>query len=784
MGKVRKFLGKVKRKILKPKPTTQNAKKPAAPAPKTNVLLKENPVTIKDLKPGYCCGCSACASVCPTGAITMGVDERGYMNPQLDFDKCISCRKCAKTCPVMNTKHKNNPQPDCYAVMADDETRRNSSSGGTFSIAANIVLENGGYVCGAAFTDNFNVEHIIISDKSELHRLRGSKYVQSNMNNAFKRVKELLDSGKQVLFSGCPCQVAGLANYLGKEYDNLMTLDIVCHGTPSQGVFHRYLDEYYGRENLSEFKFRTKEYGYNCVNQVAYLRDGTKIAANIKFDPYERTMHSGLVLKDVCGDCPFAAVPRQGDISTGDFWGISKHDPALNDNLGTSVTLINNEKGKAFFEKMKKNAKLFTPVPFDVAKANNRFGRKISIPAGRDWYFKMAEGQSFEKSVDYALKRHYDVGVIGLWYGRNYGSMATYFALHQVLTNKFHLSVLMIDNPLGGAGEYDDKVGPGVVARRFYDMSKRYKLDDLGVLNNTCDSFIVGSDQLWNVGLSRPYRQMYYLGFVNDMNKKIAYGTSFGHEYRGNEEEKLVSSHNLRRFDHVSVRDKLSYDIATNQFGVDNVTEVCDPTFLCPLEEYQKLIDLNDRKQDGKFLLAYILDPSEQIGKELEKISEEQNCKIVVVLNEPPKTWEDNKNRLCLTGKGNIEVRSEVTLFEWLWLYQNTEAVLTDSFHGTIFSLIFEKPFITLINRKRGGERFISLLTPLGLLDRLFENPTDFSANKEMLKALDYTDVNKRLNEIRSNSMNWLENALFSKKTFKSSRIYSIQDAREDKPQT
>lgn len=766
--------------------TMPPAAKPAAPKANNPVtheqkadepyVLSEHPITIDDLKRSYCTGCGACYNVCPVGAITTRFDEHGFIEPVIDYDKCIKCRKCAKTCPVINTHHKNTSSPEGYAVMANDEIRRDSSSGGMFTLVAEHILDNGGYVCGAVFADDFSVEHIIINSKDELHRLRGSKYVQSNTKKVFTKIKQLLDDGSTVLFSGCPCQVAGLYGYLGKDYKNLYTLDLVCHGAPSQKVFLKYLDETYGRENLAGFKFRTKEYGYNSFNQIAYLKDGTQVGGNIKFDFYEKTMHSGLALKDVCGDCMFAGAPRQGDISIGDCWGVSKFNKDYNDNRGTSAVLVNNEKGRKLFDTVTAGAKLVEKVPYDFMRQNNRFGRKMRIPGGRRWFFTMLEGQSFAKSAEYALNRRFDVGVIGLWYGRNYGSMATYFALHQVLTKLFHLSVLMIDNPLRPDTEAITKTHPRKIAERFYDVSKKYRLEDLQMLNNNCDTFIVGSDQLWNIHLSRPYGQMYYLGFAGEMNKKIAYGTSFGIPYSGNNEEKMISAYNLKRFDHVSVRDEMSHDIAENTFGVQNVTEVCDPTFLCPVEEYDRLTELAEQKQESKYILAYILDTNERIGEQLKKLAEDTGSKIVVLLDEPPKFFERNRNNLNIGENENIIIKNEITLYDWMWHYKNADAVVTDSFHGTIFSLIFNKPFITLTNVRRGAGRFVSLLTPIGLRDRLFDSPEAITENEKLLDGLDYTEPNRKLGEIRDKSMSWLENALFSTKKFNSKGIFRLSD--------
>ncbi len=742
----------------------------------TAIVLKDKPETINDLRHSYCTGCTACYNICPVNAISLGRDGQGYVTPVIDSGKCIRCKKCANACPVMNTKYTNSSDPKCYAAMADDEIRMNSSSGGMFTLIAEHMIDNGGYVAGAAFDDDFTVRHIIVDNKKDLEKLRGSKYVQSYLGDIFRQVKDLLDNDKPVLFTGCPCQVAGLYGMLGKKrYDKLITVDLVCHGAPSQKSFNRYIEEKYGTENLVSFKFRTKKFGYNSFNQIAYLKDGTEVAGNIKFDEYEKAMHSGVALKSVCGDCMFASAPRQGDISIGDCWGVSQFNVNYNDHKGTSALLINNAKGQKLFELIKGRMKLCEPVPYDFLRQHNRFGRKMNIPAGRRWFYTMLEGQSFGKSVNYALNRKFDVGVIGLWYGRNYGSMATYFALHQTLTNTFHLSVLMINNPLAPAAENYEKTHPRLVAKKFYDVSLVYPLNELYKLNSHCDTFIVGSDQLWNIYLSRPYRQMYYLDFAEERKKKIAYGTSFGIPYCGTEEEKLISSDNLRKFDHVSVRDDMSLDIATNIFGVENVEKVCDPTFLCPVEEYQKLIDMAQQKEDKDYILAYILDPDEDIVKNIKLISEKLNKKIVVILDELPDKYKSNVEKFDLSDGADIEIKSEVTLYDWMWYYSHARSVVTDSFHGTIFSIIFGKPFLTLTNRRRGAERFVSLLTPLDLTYRLFDAPDMLSDNYSLLESIDCAQYEEKLEEMRSNSLEWLKNAIYSKKTGENNMVFDYE---------
>lgn len=718
-------------------------------------------MTVDILNKNLCTGCTACFSVCPVKAITMTESEQGFFEPVIDYNKCINCGKCEKTCPVLHPSYENDRAPACYAARYDDETRRDSSSGGMFSALADYTIEKGGYVCGAALTSDFFVEHRIVSDKKGVKELRRSKYVMSRLGDVFIRIKQLLDSGKYVMFAGCPCQAAGLKNYLAKPYDNLLLVDLVCHGAPPQKVFRKYLEETYGIKNLSGFKFRTKKYGYNSFTQIAEFKNGNTEGRDYSFDYYEKVMHSGLALKDICGDCQFAPAPRQGDISVGDFWGISKYDPALHDGLGTSVLLANNKKGAKVIAQISAKLKHITPVPFDFARANNRFGRKVNIPQGRRWFYTMLKTQPFEKSARYALTRKFNVGLVGLWYGRNYGSMATYYALHHFLTKEAGQSVLMIENCLKPDDNSENtKTSPRLIAAKYYDVSAKYTTDGLSQLNDRCETYIVGSDQLWNVNLSRPYKQTYFLGFAEDKNKKIAYGTSFGKAYEGTEQEKLISSYFLKRFDHLSIRDKLSEEICKKQFGIKNVTQVCDPTFLCPAEEYGRLAEKSALSEKEPYILAYILDTHPKIGEALSRIGKKYNKKICVILDEPPKLWESNKAKLEADKYENIEVKRDVDLHEWLWYYKNAEAVITDSFHGTIFSIIFRKPFLAKINEMRGGQRFVSLLEPIGLSDRLCRNFEELANRSRTLYETDYSEAEKKLNKIVTFSRQWLLDAI------------------------
>ena len=425
--------------------------------------------------------------------------------------------------------------------------------------------------------------------------------------------------------------------------------------------------------------------------------------------------------------------------------------PLINCNIFSLQEKLNNIFNKEFFNcPFNKFEKI---VNEKIIKSSNKTTYKYIIE-----YHKFNIKKTILKSINENKK--YDFGIIGLWYGQNYGSMITYYALHQII-KKMGYSILMITNPLDfSKKKVNDKTNPYKFANIFYNISEKKKLNKLYEFNKECKGFLLGSDQLWNVDLSRPYKQMYFLGFVEDNCKKISYGTSFGKSYKGTKKEKEMTISNLRRFDKISVRDQLSYDICKNNFGLKDITQVCDPTFLCNFSDYEILIKMSKAKEDEQYLLAYILDPSSEIGHRLENLSEKKKLKIIIILDKLKERFNNNKKKIGLTGKGNIEIKDNVDILDWMWYYKHAKSVFTDSFHGTIFSIIFKKPFITLKNKIRGPERFISLLKPLALIHRLFDTEKCITHNSYLLDSCQYTIPYKKLEKIKEKSYHWLEKAL------------------------
>lgn len=297
-----------------------------------------------------CCGCGACYSICPKNAISMKYDEEGFEYPVIDDKICVNCNSCSKVCPVQNHVCESEFKVQAFAAYnLKEEQRLQSSSGGIFPLIAEYFLQNGGVVYGAAFTDNFEVEHIGITRMSELKRLQGSKYVQSRLGRIFLDVKDALLDNKIVLFSGTPCQVEGLKSFLIKDYNNLYTIDLVCHGVPSPKIWQRYLNEEYGIDSITAINFRDKKNGWanydlHISTNVESSHEPNPIA--IYKEDYLRGFLKELYLRPSCHKCSFKKIHHVSDITLGDLWGNKTICPEFaDDNKGISAVFVQSKKG-------------------------------------------------------------------------------------------------------------------------------------------------------------------------------------------------------------------------------------------------------------------------------------------------------------------------------------------------------------------------------------------------------------------------------------------------------
>lgn len=317
-----------------------------------------------------CCGCSACAQVCPKSCVTMKADEEGFLYPIVNADSCINCKLCEKVCPHINNKKFDFPIK-AYAVAHPDlKVRKLSSSGGAVTSIAEKIINNGGVVFGAVFDEGWNVKHQSICKIEDLKLIRGSKYVQSEIGNStYIEVEKLLKNNKNVLIVGTPCQIRGLNLYLKKEYSNLITVDIICHGVPSPKVWQHYLSKYKKRGKIIQVEFRNKDLrGWEAYNfHLLYQNRSGQMKAvyeDIKQNPFMRGFIHDLYSRPSCSLCPAKNFNSGSDFTCGDFWGIKETYPEYYDENGVSILSVNTIKGDKFLKGL--NAVM---LPVDIEKA-------------------------------------------------------------------------------------------------------------------------------------------------------------------------------------------------------------------------------------------------------------------------------------------------------------------------------------------------------------------------------------------------------------------------------
>lgn len=310
-----------------------------------------------------CTGCYACVDSCPKGCIRMVENAEGFWFPEIDSNICVGCNLCEKHCPVLNEIpiNKSEAAVKVYALVHKDEkVRKNSSSGGAFSAIAEYVLSQGGVVFGAAFDENFDVHHICVDDRADMYKLRGSKYVQSQIGDTYKQAKECLKSGRLVFFSGTACQTSGLIGYLGRDYDNLITQDLICHGVPSPLAWRKYIKfrEQLERSKVKNIFFRDKSFGWHDWHIAFHFDNGVEYKENQREDMMIKSFLRGKCSRECCYDCKFKQKVRLADFTLADYWGIEHLAPELDDDKGISSCYVNSPKAARILDAIKDKVEL------------------------------------------------------------------------------------------------------------------------------------------------------------------------------------------------------------------------------------------------------------------------------------------------------------------------------------------------------------------------------------------------------------------------------------------
>lgn len=332
-----------------------------------------------------CCGCSACEQICPKHCIQMASDRQGFLYPIVDQDNCIDCHLCEKVCPVLHQNKERKPIEAYAAFNKDEQIRLESSSGGIFTLLAEKTLQQGGVVFGAMFNEKWEVVHSYIESPKDLAKLRGSKYVQSKINNCFTVAQKFLNQGRQVLFSGTPCQIAAFRLFLMKDYVNLLLVDVACHGVPSPLLWKDYL-MLFKTERIISISFRDKRNGWSNYSYVIN-NDDREILSQIHRDNiYSQGFLNDLTIRPSCFACPAKSGKSCSDLTIADFWGIDNVLPNRNDEKGVNLILANTPLGHHLIEQLR-NAQV-EKVEFSQAVQHNpAITRSVRKPKSYDWFW-------------------------------------------------------------------------------------------------------------------------------------------------------------------------------------------------------------------------------------------------------------------------------------------------------------------------------------------------------------------------------------------------------------
>lgn len=736
----------------------------------TNCLAEKelNTVVLKH----KCTNCMACYNVCPVSAIEIKEDKEGFAYPVINEEKCTHCGLCTKKCPALNlgqTKEISErlDAPIAYGgYIKDEEIREKSSSGGAFSALAKYILDKGGYVCGARIVQGGFCEHVIVDNWEDLAPLRGSKYVQSNINNCYKEIKTLLEQDKYVLFTGTPCQVAGLYAVLGEDYEKLITVDILCHGVPSQKVFREYLNEITdGRANdVLNVNFKEKSLGWNTPSLTIDGSDVSIIIPNFYANDdvknsYGLAFVKNLILRQSCTDCKYNRLKRMGDFTIGDFWGVENHYKELYDNKGLSVILLNSPKAKNIIEEIKKDFSQLKDVSLDTISRYNLVNSRSRIHPHAAYFrekYSKGEYSSLCTLIKECLEKNDGIAILNFAdVTTNYGSCLVGFSLQQKIKQLGYtpVNIMLYDN--------ENRLD----LSNFKDFQSRYMnftapvANSLKGLNKYFQTFIVGGDCVFlNYG-DDAGADFYRLGWV-DFSKNIAsYAASFSYEklkrfrkkigltqYRADEIKKFKRQ--LKRFSHLAVRENTGVKICKDNFNI-KATQVMDSVFLLSPDEWRTLA-------------SRAVPTTSYIGKKVRYTITWKNLPdgIHEYLNKKENIeslYTGDDFSVSIWGK-NFKAQGP-TIENWVKAISECDILYTDSFHGTCFAVMFNKPFITFFS-KEGYNRVKSLIETLGLPDRNALTIEDVKRLEN--EPIDYTVANERLKEMLKISEDYLEDVLRS----------------------
>lgn len=664
----------------------------------------------------------------------------------------------------------------------DVQILEKSSSGGVFFSIAKDMIEKGGVVFGAEFDHNYSVRMTYAETLEQLKPLMTSKYVQSACGTAFHSVKHFLDEGRQVVFFGAPCQIYGLTKYLKRDYDNLITVEFICHGMPQAQIWQKYLLYLKQYGEIETINFRDKTESWNSYSLKVLYKNKKIYRKNLHEDLYLRGFLADLYLMPSCYQCRFKGEQRIADITIGDLWGAEALvDQDFDCRKGISFVWTHTKKGCFALEQIEDELKI---REVDTAKAlrynpmllcstkkpeNSKIFFEL-LDSGEDFlevlelcvkasefrkenpwiktegmfsYFqKLKQKECLMTAAEAALYGKHKVAVVGPWSNKNHGGALTYYALYKEIVRQGFFPV-MVSQP-------EDSIDPPDVENSKYihipypDYAiapSAMSMEELSKLNELYDIFVVGSDQWFNQKLAYGIQEYTNLRWVHATKIKAAYACSFGYDYfTGNEYERAKLSYFLNKFAQVSVREQSGVKLLKEKFNIE-ATWALDPVFLCDRAEFDELINRGSCEGPSEpYIFSYVLDINGEKSDVLNECGK--------ILNLPVYAIVDSN----YTAENHPEEWSIPTVYNashelWLEYIKKSEYVITDSFHGMCFALIYQKPFIVIQNAKRGNTRFETIVRWLGLEELIVNDVTEIP---NVLKAgiiPKYKNINLLLND-------------------------------------
>lgn len=651
-----------------------------------------------------CTGCMACYNKCPNNAISIVYNEAGFYTPQIDNNKCTNCGLCASVCPQTKEIQVKDEPTHCYAVMSNDEIRKNSASGGLFALIAQEYLKNGGFVCGASFSDDFRqVNHIIIDKEEDLIKLQNSKYVQSNIGDVFSKIKLLLENNKEVLFGGTPCQVAGLNSYLGKRYDNLLTMDLVCHGIPSPLVWTKYLDELTNGKTIKSVFFRNKKEGWHFEPEVEINLKNRFYKRKIKNKLFYRAFFEHLILNDTCYSCKYANLQRPSDITMADFWGIENIDAEMNDEKGTSLLIINTQRGQEIIDKYKHYFKKIKKFNINEAiNGNPRLQNSSEKNLDNTQFVKELNKTPILKNIKQNLCPQYEGVIKNFWECDNFGATLSAYAIQQYFLKRGkNYYLLKTSSPKGFVQSFAEKY-----LKTTHIVSTPIQYEEL---NQNTNNFIIGTDQVLRPLLIEYNLMADLFGFTSYGKKRIAFSGSFGMVFL--EKMSWINRYQysklIKRFDNISTREITGKNICKKEFNI-NAEYIIDPVFLIDKNKWLEIAPDTKDKYRGK-IVCYIFEMHGAKANEVKEFLEKKYNKEVVMLT-----------------------NTKLPVEEFISAIKDSDGLVTNSFHGTCFALIFNKKVLGITNSTKGDARFDSLIKLFDIEKLTVEKIEDIYEREEL----------------------------------------------------